>query len=425
MIAIMGIATPRVIYAQGVNLHNFYGTVDSYSGEEAVIVHAYATGVSGVWAKDDNNLQSGWYNLTGQVGDGGAAAGSTVIFRYTDTNNADVQAKLASLTGTIEAGGSDGVNLTALELSSAVSAPSNLQATPGSPDANQVTLTWNADSDPDISGYYVFRSVENAKHFELYSDLLSSDTTTYVDNNATSGTTYYYQVRARDDDGTAAPGYRDGPPSTILTADSSLPVCLSAFTAIYDYDGCTLEWTTQTEVNNLGFHIYRSTTKDGEYIRVNKKIIEGAGNSAMSRTYKYIDESVDSNVETYFYYLEDVDVAGVKNRFQIIEVTKVSQPIPKKFALLQNYPNPCNPETWMPFMLPEDATVTFKIYDAAGHVVRTLYLGKRMAGMFLDKSSAAYWDGKNETGERIVSGIYFYAIKAGKFVSVKKMVLLK
>jgi hypothetical protein len=98
-----------------------------------------------------------------------------------------------------------------------------------------------------------------------------------------------------------------------------LPIELSSFDATYDCDGCVvLNWTTQTEFNNAGFHVYRSTDKDGGYNLLNEKLVESTGNY----TYKYIDDTVDTNVDTYYYYLEDVDLDGVKSRSQIIKVTQ-------------------------------------------------------------------------------------------------------
>jgi hypothetical protein len=140
------------------------------------------------------------------------------------------------------------------------------------------------------------------------------------------------------------------------------------------------------------------------------------------KKYSYVDNLAASEVQTYFYYLEATDVMGVKFQSHTL---RVDQPIPEKFALLQNYPNPYNPETWMPYMLSSDANVTITIYDVTGRTVKTLSLGERRAGMYVSKARAAYWDGKNETGERVGSGVYFYAIEAGKFREIKRMLVIK
>jgi uncharacterized repeat protein (TIGR01451 family) len=99
--------------------------------------------------------------------------------------------------------------------------------------------------------------------------------------------------------------------------------------------------------------------------------------------------------------------------------------VPKVTKLGLRYPNPSNPDTWIPFQLAEDARVSIEIYDVTGRLVRTLNLGQYPAGYYLDKSRAAYWDGCNESGEGVASGIYFYRFTAGDFSAMKRMVILK
>jgi hypothetical protein len=93
--------------------------------------------------------------------------------------------------------------------------------------------------------------------------------------------------------------------------------------------------------------------------------------------------------------------------------------------LLQNLPNPFNPETWLPYKLPFDAEVQITIYDIKGTLVRRLDLGHQPAGDYLNQSKAAYWDGRSDTGELVSSGIYFYRFQAGDYHATKKMILLK
>jgi len=99
--------------------------------------------------------------------------------------------------------------------------------------------------------------------------------------------------------------------------------------------------------------------------------------------------------------------------------------VPAKSHLLQNYPNPFNPETWIPFELALPSEVNVSIYDIQGRLVRMLDLGYRSMGEYFTRSGAAYWDGKNESGETVQSGIYFYQLSAGDYHSVKKMVIVK
>ena len=98
---------------------------------------------------------------------------------------------------------------------------------------------------------------------------------------------------------------------------------------------------------------------------------------------------------------------------------------PETTALLPNYPNPFNPETWIPYHLANASDVQITIYDMKGSVICTLALGHRAAGYYMDRNRAAYWDGRNSVGERIASGVYFYQLQADSISQLRKMVILK
>ena len=98
---------------------------------------------------------------------------------------------------------------------------------------------------------------------------------------------------------------------------------------------------------------------------------------------------------------------------------------PKKTVLLPNYPNPFNPETWIPYQLAKPADVTLTIYAVDGQVIRQLALGYQPSGVYQNRSRAAYWDGKNELGEPVASGLYFYTLTAGDFSATRKMLIRK
>ena len=99
--------------------------------------------------------------------------------------------------------------------------------------------------------------------------------------------------------------------------------------------------------------------------------------------------------------------------------------IPDTTALLHNYPNPFNPETWIPYRLAEDANVTLSIYDVHGALVRRLELGRQSAGYYTERGKAAYWDGHNENGEPAVSGVYFYQLATPSFRQLRRMTIVK
>jgi hypothetical protein len=99
--------------------------------------------------------------------------------------------------------------------------------------------------------------------------------------------------------------------------------------------------------------------------------------------------------------------------------------LPTSTQLLANYPNPFNPETWIPFQLSQDAAVTVTIYDVQGQRIRQLQLGQVTAGRYVTAGQAAYWDGKSETGQVVASGTYFYQLRAGDYTETRKMVIVK
>ena len=99
--------------------------------------------------------------------------------------------------------------------------------------------------------------------------------------------------------------------------------------------------------------------------------------------------------------------------------------LPTTTQLLANYPNPFNPETWIPFQLSQDAEVRLTIYDVTSKTVRQMELGHLTAGSYSQTEKAIYWDGKTETGEQVGSGTYFYQLQAGDYTATRKMVILK
>ena len=116
--------------------------------------------------------------------------------------------------------------------------------------------------------------------------------------------------------------------------------------------------------------------------------------------------------------------ADVRRAFTELRLTPADL-IPKQTVLLANYPNPFNPETWLPYQLANDAEIMIRIYSAAGQLVRHLDLGFQQAGYYIGKSRAAYWDGRNDLGERLTSGVYFYQLSTPDSSATRKMVIVK
>jgi hypothetical protein len=134
----------------------------------------------------------------------------------------------------------------------------------------------------------------------------------------------------------------------------------------------------------------------------------------------------------YFYAVVPVDAVGIMGTPSIDPdgITPVFSPsdiaaAPMRTQLLQSYPNPFNPDVWIPYELGEDASVSVEIYNISGQLVRTLPIGMKNRGQYITKDKAVYWDGRAQSGERAASGVYFYVLKAGDYVSMRKMAILK
>ena len=120
--------------------------------------------------------------------------------------------------------------------------------------------------------------------------------------------------------------------------------------------------------------------------------------------------------------LENIDLSNSRSITKIDGEVRV---IPSTFALLQNFPNPFNPDTWLPYKLASASPVSISIYNAKGQLIRTLHFGNKNAGVYVTKGKAAYWDGKDNVGEKVASGVYFYTFQSEEFTATRKMVIMK
>ena len=157
------------------------------------------------------------------------------------------------------------------------------------------------------------------------------------------------------------------------------------------------------------------------------RVAQGIGNTTASAAPAIGAESVDAAmIEAWIAQarLEDDGSLTFKQGIENLESLLASL-IPEETALLANYPNPFNPETWMPYQLAESAEVTLTIYDMNGQLVRRLEVGHQAAGMYQSRSRAVYWDGRNQLGESVASGLYFYTLTADDFTATRRMLILK
>ena len=198
--------------------------------------------------------------------------------------------------------------------------------------------------------------------------------------------------------------------------DLLLPVELAEVHAVQDAEGVNLRWATASESDNLGFKIYRSETTSGPFLSITDQIIDGAGNSSSLRWYTWRDTSAISG-KSYYYKIADIDLQG-RQRFH--DVVFAGRQAPAAFHLEQNYPNPFNAATRIYFTLPTSGPVRLKIYSLNGACVRDLINQDRGAGLHM-----SVWDGCDDAGQPLASGLYIYSLEANGQRIHKKMQLIK
>jgi hypothetical protein len=208
-----------------------------------------------------------------------------------------------------------------------------------------------------------------------------------------------------------------------IVIDASLPVELVSFNARENRNSILLNWTTATEVNNYGFEIERKVAdqeqENGKFEKIG--FVNGAGNSNSSKSYSFTDNTLLGRV--YMYRLKQIDNDGSYEYSKEIKVVLNNLP---EYSLEKNYPNPFNPSTTIKYKLPVDSRVDLKIYDIMGREVKTLVNEDNSMGF-----KEVIWNGKNDRGELVTSGIYICRLRAlpieggNVFEKNEKLVLMK
>jgi len=215
-------------------------------------------------------------------------------------------------------------------------------------------------------------------------------------------------------DGVLAPNTQDG--TAYIVGSPDLVVNLASFEAYAASNAVILEWVTGTELDNLGFSLYRrSDGETGEPKRINDALIYAMGDVTAGWEYLYSDEDVVPGV-TYYYELEDVALDGTSTRYGPIVVTV---PVPAMYAL-RVYPNPFNPETTIRYDVPNAGRVRLSIYALNGQHVRTLADAEYPAASY-----SVTWDGTDDNAREAASGVYVCKMIAGENSAVRKMLLLR
>ena len=184
-----------------------------------------------------------------------------------------------------------------------------------------------------------------------------------------------------------------------------------------------------SDLGNVGTNIAVDVNRDGVVNILDLVLVAGmfdgaaAAPSAQPQTLKTLTAV---EVQGWLIDARSLEVRDpiMKRGFLVLEQLLVSL-TPRETELLSNYPNPFNPETWIPYRLAEDAFVTLTIYDLSGQIIRTLEVGHRIASAYESQSKAVHWDGRNNLGEQVASGVYFYTLTAGDLSATRKMLILK
>jgi photosystem II stability/assembly factor-like uncharacterized protein len=208
-------------------------------------------------------------------------------------------------------------------------------------------------------------------------------------------------------------GWAVGNNGVILkTNNAGTPVELKSFSCKIINENIELDWVTATEINNKGFEIQRNKTGERSAETEWEEIVfvNGHGTSTEENSYSFIDENIYPGI--YNYRLKQIDFDGSYEYSNIVEVDIQS---PDKFRLYQNYPNPFNAGTIIKYSIPQISSVTIKVYDILGNGIETLVNEEKPAGTY-----KLNWNANN-----LPSGVYFYKLKAGSFVKICKMILLK
>lgn len=215
--------------------------------------------------------------------------------------------------------------------------------------------------------------------------------------------------------------------------DNSLPVTLSSFSVQIKLNTFILQWITESEVDVLGYEIQRATNQAGPFQTIasyqDHSELRAVGNTSAQTVYSFEDQTVSPGV-TYWYKLISHDLDGSQQTFGPVSATlqnnndqlqPVSGNIPDQFELKQNFPNPFNNTTEIVFTLPQEQNrVQLKIYDLNGKLIKTLVNSDLGAGKYQLR-----WNGDDNLGHLVPSGVYIYQLSTPQFVHSKKMLLIQ
>lgn len=206
--------------------------------------------------------------------------------------------------------------------------------------------------------------------------------------------------------------------------DVSLPVELTTYSAQCTAEGVLLEWITESEVENAGFILERRISNEPDWTMLasykTHDALKGQGNTNIRTNYMFTDQNVYAG-DLLYYRLSNVSTQGVQTVDDILSITVTDLVTPQKTALSRAYPNPFNPKSKISYQLSQAAWVTLKVIDIRGRTIQTIVRGThQQAGNY-----HYFWNGKNNTGRPVSSGVYILLLNVGDIVQTQKVMLVR
>ena len=278
------------------------------------------------------------------------------------------------------------------------------------------TLMWENDSSlADFDSTSKWKYVVQLSRDSTFSEIFSTDTCTVLNiqlnglkgfEKVSIGTPVYWHVKLYS-----------GENKESEFASSLLPfyyyptfIVLEDFYGEKKQEGIFLYWITSYEVNCAGFNIYRSESPNENFEKINDYLITG------KTSYSWIDKTSQAGIVSY-YKLEEITTNG---RTKLHQPISIESSAPVSYSLSHNFPNPFNSSTSFKYEIPKTTHVLIEVYNILGKKVKTLIDERKDVGYY-----TVYWDGVDENGEGVVSGIYFYIISTEKFHATQKMIVVR
>ncbi len=296
---------------------------------------------------------------------------------------------------------------------------------------SSVTLSWNQVDNITLAGEYQVCYSRAGAGWVVYDNTTDKLTTSMLVSGLDAGVHYDFAVQTKSEPHTnnnnTVISDKSDPPLPV-EIDPSLPVQLSAFTAEF-LDNCIrLEWTTESEVNNLGFVLERtnvepttsaSATADWQIVASyqTRAELRGQGSTPKATTYTFIDDRIDAG-KSYQYRLFNVDLDGDRHLCDIVAIT--TPDLAEKTRLEMAYPNPFNPQTRITYHLAEPGRVLVDVFDILGRKIKSLVNRQQSAGSY-----DLTWYGRDDSNKQTGTGTYIIRMRTDDFVQMQKVLLIR